>query len=62
LPRIFFIFNHDSLAIKTFDEAKKADLDNERLPPVRGDAPAKATPAAAPSFASPSKRNPLKDK
>lgn len=48
-------------AIKTFDDAKRADIDNERLPPPRPGAEggSKAQAAAAPSFASPTKRNPL---
>ncbi|KAI8900854.1 Metallo-dependent phosphatase-like protein [Globomyces pollinis-pini] len=44
-------------AIKTFDEARKADLDNERLPPPMKDGKA-ANSAAGPSFIA--KRNPLK--
>ncbi|KAJ3326164.1 3',5'-cyclic-nucleotide phosphodiesterase (PDEase) (3':5'-CNP) [Boothiomyces sp. JEL0866] len=52
-------------AIKTFDEARRADIDNERLPPVK-EAGAKAASPQAPSFpgAKPAKtenkRNPLK--
>ncbi|KAJ3303522.1 3',5'-cyclic-nucleotide phosphodiesterase (PDEase) (3':5'-CNP) [Kappamyces sp. JEL0829] len=47
-------------AIKTFDEAKRADMDNERLPPLSPGGSAKAATPIAPSFASPTKKNPLK--
>ncbi|KAJ3272273.1 3',5'-cyclic-nucleotide phosphodiesterase (PDEase) (3':5'-CNP) [Terramyces sp. JEL0728] len=52
-------------AIKTFDEARRADIDNERLPPVK-DSSVKATSPQTPTFPgaksakSENKRNPLK--
>jgi serine/threonine-protein phosphatase 2B catalytic subunit len=50
-------------AIKTFDEARLADLDNERLPPTKDGNRTQAA-AMAPKFnsstPSPQKRNPLK--
>jgi serine/threonine-protein phosphatase 2B catalytic subunit len=45
-------------AIKSFEEARLADLDNERLPPTKNGQ--KAAAPETPQFAPPTKRNPLK--
>lgn len=47
-------------AIKSFEEAKLADLDNERLPPTRPNPLHKAASPHSPQFSSPPRRNPLK--